>query len=78
MPIFTVKMGIRDAHFWGCLYSLDTGREWGGGLCAVIRADHFKFASYGPVRTDPSVKVDVEIKNLSVLNNCFIQNNSSY
>ena len=25
MPIFTVKIGIRDAYFWGCLFSLNTG-----------------------------------------------------
>ena len=39
MPIFTVnlgilmiyvKIGIQDAHIWGCLFSLDTV-VWGGG-----------------------------------------------
>ena len=25
-----VNMGIRGAHFWGCLYSLDTGTIFGG------------------------------------------------
>ena len=24
---FYVKLGIRDAYFWGCLYSLDTGKK---------------------------------------------------
>ena len=23
-----VKIGIRDAHIWGCLFSLDTGTVW--------------------------------------------------
>ena len=45
-------MGIRGAHFWGCLYSLDTGTsgdEESYVLESVVRGHHVYMTDWTPV-----------------------------